>query len=123
VVVAETDAEAMTSARRAYKLWRERLMHLWVKHGTKPASLAFPEDFEQAQAAGLGIAGSPSTVRQWVEQEVARTGINYLVCRLAFGDLGYEESMRSTRLFGSHVLAPLRRCAPAAAPEASAVPA
>jgi len=121
VVVAETDAEAMTCARRAYKLWRERLMHLWVKHGTRPASLAFPEDFEQAQAAGLGIAGSPTTVRQWVEEEVARTGINYLVCRLAFGDLGYEESMRSTRLFGSHVLAPLRRTASAATSEASAV--
>jgi alkanesulfonate monooxygenase SsuD/methylene tetrahydromethanopterin reductase-like flavin-dependent oxidoreductase (luciferase family) len=109
VVVADSDAQAMAIASRAYKLWRERLMHLWVKHGTKPASLAFPEEFEQAQAAGLGIAGSPSTVRQWVEQEVERTGINYLVCRLAFGDLSYEESAQSTQLFGSQVLAPLQR--------------
>jgi alkanesulfonate monooxygenase SsuD/methylene tetrahydromethanopterin reductase-like flavin-dependent oxidoreductase (luciferase family) len=109
VVVAETDAEAMRIARRGYKLWRERLMHLWVKHGTKPASLAFPEDFEQAQAAGLGIAGAPETVRQWIEHEVERTGINYLVCRLAFGDLAYEESLQSTRLFGTHVLPKLRR--------------
>ena len=107
VVVADTDEQAMAIASRAYQLWRERLMHLWVKHGTKPASLAFPERFEQAQADGLGIAGSPSTVRQWVEEEVARTGINYLVCRLAFGDLSYEESAQSTRLFGRHVLTPL----------------
>jgi alkanesulfonate monooxygenase SsuD/methylene tetrahydromethanopterin reductase-like flavin-dependent oxidoreductase (luciferase family) len=109
VIVAATDAEAMRIARPAYKLWRERLMHLWVKHGTKPASLAFPENFDDAQAAGLGIAGAPDTVRQWVEQEVARTGINYLVCRLAFGDLRYEDSLQSTRLFGSHVLARLQR--------------
>lgn len=109
VVVADTDEQAMAIARRAYQLWRERLMHLWVQHGTRPASLAFPEQFEQAQAAGLGIAGSPATVRQWVEEEVARTGINYLVCRMAFGDLSHEESAHSTRLFGRHVLAPLSR--------------
>lgn len=108
VVVADTDAQAMAIASRAYKLWRERLMHLWVKHGTKPVSLAFPEEFEQAQAAGLGIAGSPATVRQWVQEEVQRTGINYLVCRLAFGDLSYEESAQSTQLFGSQVLTPLQ---------------
>lgn len=126
VVVADTDAEALATARRAYKLWHQRLMHLWVKHGTKPQSLAFPEDFDQAQAAGLGIAGSPETVRHWVEQEVERTGINYLACRLAFGDMHYEESLQSARLFGTHVLTPLRApvlaqraevpdCAPAAA--------
>ncbi|MBN9371195.1 MULTISPECIES: LLM class flavin-dependent oxidoreductase [unclassified Hydrogenophaga] len=121
VVVADTDAQAMAIASRAYTLWRERLMHLWVKHGTQPASLAFPERFEQAQAAGLGIAGAPSTVRQWVEEEVARTGINYLVCRMAFGDLSYEESARSTRLFGDQVLAPLSRAPVGAAADSSAL--
>ncbi|MEJ7931640.1 LLM class flavin-dependent oxidoreductase [Ramlibacter sp. AN1015] len=118
VVVADTDAEAVRIARPAYRMWRERLMHLWVQHGTKPATLAFPEEFDDAQAAGLGIAGSAETVRHWVEDEVQRTGINYLVCRLAFGDLRCEDSQRSARLFGSHVLARLRR--PAAKPDADA---
>jgi alkanesulfonate monooxygenase SsuD/methylene tetrahydromethanopterin reductase-like flavin-dependent oxidoreductase (luciferase family) len=110
IVVAETEAQARATARRAYKLWREHLFHLWVKHGTVPPSLAFPEDFDQAQALGMGIAGTPQTVRQWVEQEVERTGINYLVCRLTFGDMRYEESLQSTQLFGEHVLAKFGVC-------------
>lgn len=104
IVVAPTDAEALTIARRAYALWLQRLMHLWVKHGTKPQSLAFPDSFDGAQEAGLGVAGSPNTVREWVAEEVGRAGVNYLVCRMTFGDMHYEESLQSTRLFGRDVL-------------------
>lgn len=121
IVVAPSDAEARATASRAYKLWLDRLMHLWVKHGTRPQSLAFPDTFDEAQEAGLGIAGSPETVRRWVADEVERTGVNYLVCRMAFGDMRYDESLQSTQLFGRHVLAPLG--APVQAQAASLQPA
>lgn len=106
IVVAESDHEAREIARRAYRPWLEHLFHLWKVHGTRPASLAFPETFDEAQELGLGIAGAPDTVKAWVAAEAERTGINYLVCRLAFGDMTYEESLRSTQLLGEYVLKP-----------------
>lgn len=111
VVVAETDAEALACARRAYKLWYAHLMHLWVLHGTKPLTLAFPDNFDDAQRAGLGIAGSPDTVRAWIAAAAEETGVNYFVCRLAFGDMRLEESLRSTRLLGRDVLPALQETA------------
>ncbi|MGE4336586.1 MAG: LLM class flavin-dependent oxidoreductase, partial [Pigmentiphaga sp.] len=66
VVVADTEAEALAVARPAYRRWYEHLMHLWVVHGTRPQNLAFPEEFDDAQRLGLGIAGSPETVRDWI---------------------------------------------------------
>lgn len=104
IVVAETDTEALTTARRAYLLWVKHLMQLWDEYGTRPPTLAFPETFDEAQDLGLSIAGSPDTVKAWVADEFERTGINYLVCRMAFGDMTLDEAMRSTRLFGAHVL-------------------
>jgi len=104
VVVADSDGEALEAARRAYRRWYAHLMHLWVKHGTRPQTLSFPDNFDDAQRAGLGIAGSPATVRDWIASVAAQAGVNYFVCRLAFGDLTREESLRSTRLFAEHVL-------------------
>ncbi|MCK9511265.1 MAG: LLM class flavin-dependent oxidoreductase [Pigmentiphaga sp.] len=104
VVVADTDAEALEAARPAYRRWYEHLMHLWVVHGTRPQNLAFPETFDDAQRLGLGIAGSPDTVRDWIAASANEAGVNYFVCRLAFGDLSLENSLRSTRLLSEHVL-------------------
>ncbi|MPS30163.1 MAG: LLM class flavin-dependent oxidoreductase [Alcaligenaceae bacterium] len=104
VVVADTDAQAMDAARRAYQRWYTHLMHLWVKHGTLPRTLSFPDNFDDAQRAGLGIAGSPATVRDWIAEASDQAGINYFVCRLAFGDLTLAESLRSTALMAESVL-------------------
>ena len=104
IVVADTDGEALETARRAYQRWYAHLMHLWVKHGTRPQTLSFPDNFDDAQRAGLGIAGSPETVRRWIAAAAEETGVNYFVCRMAFGDLTREESLRSTQLFAEHIL-------------------
>ncbi len=106
VVIAPTEAEALAAARRAYVLWRERLFSLWVKHNDSPATLAFPETFDEAQELGLGIASTAEGVRQWVEDHAQRTGINYLVCRFAFGDLTRDESLESVRQFQQAVMCP-----------------
>ncbi|MCK9511771.1 MAG: LLM class flavin-dependent oxidoreductase [Pigmentiphaga sp.] len=104
IVVADTEDDALASARRAYRRWYEHLMHLWVVHGTKPQTLAFPDNFDEAQRLGLGIAGTPGQVRDWIAAQAEAAGINYFVCRLAFGDLTLEESLRSVRLLSAQVL-------------------
>lgn len=106
VVVAETDEKAMAIAAAPYERWRRSLLHLWIKNGTDPG-LPFPETFEEAHRAGLAIAGSPDTVRRQVEATVEACGVNYLVCRMAFGDLAYEDSLKSAKLFGREVISAL----------------
>jgi hypothetical protein len=79
-------------------------MLLWRQHGMKPFNLSYGEDFESLEASGQGVAGSPAKVRDYLMKEVETAGINYLVARLAFGDLSLEESMRSLDLFARHVM-------------------
>lgn len=104
VVVAPTDAEALSIARRAYARWWASFMFLWKKHDAAPMFAAFPEDFDQVFKAGLAAVGSPSTVRRLLESEIAQSGVNYLLCRFAFGDLTLDESLRSVDLFAAQVM-------------------
>ena len=52
VVVADTDAEALTIARRAYPRWVESFRWLWVRNGTLPGITAwYPDSFDQLAGA------------------------------------------------------------------------
>jgi alkanesulfonate monooxygenase SsuD/methylene tetrahydromethanopterin reductase-like flavin-dependent oxidoreductase (luciferase family) len=103
VVVAHTDAQAQAIARRAYARWYTSFMHLWRMHGKAPQFGGFPEDFDQACAAGLVIAGSPATVRDLLTEQMEQVGATYLLARFAFGDLSLTESMVSAELFAAEV--------------------
>ena len=110
VVVAETDAEAMRLARRAYLPWRESFIWLFKRHGAQPRIIdLLPPTFDELMAIGNGVAGSPATVRDWIAEEAAATGINYFVSWLAFGDLTVDESLRSLDLFANEVVPALAR--------------
>jgi alkanesulfonate monooxygenase SsuD/methylene tetrahydromethanopterin reductase-like flavin-dependent oxidoreductase (luciferase family) len=104
VVIAKTDEEAMKIASRAYARWYASFMFLWKKHNSAPQFAAFPEDFGAVFKAGLAAVGSPSTVRKLLESEISQSGVNYMLCRFAFGDLTLEESLRSVELFSKEVL-------------------
>jgi alkanesulfonate monooxygenase SsuD/methylene tetrahydromethanopterin reductase-like flavin-dependent oxidoreductase (luciferase family) len=105
VVVADTDAEAMRLARRAYTAWRESFVWLFKRNNAEPRIVALlPESFDELMKIGNGVAGSPATVRQWIGEEIAATGINYFVSWLAFGDLAPEDSLRSVELFSREVM-------------------
>ena len=39
-----------------------------------------------------------------IESQIEQSGVNYLLCRFAFGDLSLEESRRSVGLFASEVM-------------------
>ena len=61
IVVAETDDEAMSVARRAYRLWFESINLLWRKYEVpSPLDGVLPEDFLDWHNAGAGFAGTPA---------------------------------------------------------------
>jgi alkanesulfonate monooxygenase SsuD/methylene tetrahydromethanopterin reductase-like flavin-dependent oxidoreductase (luciferase family) len=105
VVVADTDEEALRIARRAYPRWRESFRWLFARHGVEPRVIGiYPPTFDELQAMDNAIAGSPATVRRFVENEMKASGLNYFVPWLAFGDLTLEETLRSVELFSREVM-------------------
>ena len=104
IVVGDTDKEAQGAAKRAFLLWYDALIHLWRAHGVGLPRQLIPEKFEDALAEGYIIAGSAATVRERMKRDNEVAGINYCLCRLAFGDLSFEESKRSVELFAREVM-------------------
>lgn len=115
VVIAETDGAAMDIARRAYARWHASFMFLWKKHAAQPMFAALPEDFDKVVEMGLAAVGAPDTVREILNQQIAGGGVNYLLCRFAFGDLTLAQSLRSVDLFSAQVMAGLSEPLAAAA--------
>src|SRR3984885_15330843 len=105
VVVAQTEHEALEIARRGYDKWRASFMKLWIAHGSMPTAHAiFPERYEDAEAQGRAVAGTPDKVRDFLQQTIDDAGLNYLLCRFAFGDITGEEALNSIDLFTRHVM-------------------
>ncbi|MCW5746469.1 MAG: LLM class flavin-dependent oxidoreductase [Alphaproteobacteria bacterium] len=104
VVVGDSDKEASDAARRAFKLWYAALEHLWRKNGVGLPRQLIPAEFDDAVAGGYIVAGSAASVRDRMRQDNDIAGINYCLCRMAFGDLSHAESMRSVELFARDVM-------------------
>jgi alkanesulfonate monooxygenase SsuD/methylene tetrahydromethanopterin reductase-like flavin-dependent oxidoreductase (luciferase family) len=105
VVVADSDAEALSIARRAYPRWRESFRWLFARHGAEPRIAAlYPASFDELQAIENGVAGSPGTVRDFFRSEIEATGATYLLGWFAFGDMTIAESLRSIELFAREVM-------------------
>ncbi len=104
VIMGETDAEALTIARRAYPLWHRHFHHLFHMHGTSPAGGERPPHFDQIKDGGRGIAGSPATVTRMIKAQMEQAGTNYFVGQFAFGDLTPSEVLRTVDLFTREVM-------------------
>jgi alkanesulfonate monooxygenase SsuD/methylene tetrahydromethanopterin reductase-like flavin-dependent oxidoreductase (luciferase family) len=105
IVIADTRKEALEIARRGYQKWRDSFLMLWRKHGTalpNPNAL-FPEQFEEAEAEGRAVAGTPDHVRDVLQRSIDEGGLNYLLCRFAFGDITADEALQSVELFARRV--------------------
>jgi alkanesulfonate monooxygenase SsuD/methylene tetrahydromethanopterin reductase-like flavin-dependent oxidoreductase (luciferase family) len=105
IVIAETRKEALEIARRGYHKWRDSFLVLWRKHNMQlpnPNAL-FPEQFEEAEAQGRAVAGTPDHVREFIQSSIDEGGLNYLLCRFAFGDITCDEALQSVELFTRHV--------------------
>ena len=105
VVVADTDAEALAIARRAYPRWRASFFWLFERHGSAPRTHAhYPKTFDEMAALGTAIAGAPATVCDFIAADVKATGANYWTPWLAFGDLTIDEALHSVDLFAREVV-------------------
>jgi alkanesulfonate monooxygenase SsuD/methylene tetrahydromethanopterin reductase-like flavin-dependent oxidoreductase (luciferase family) len=108
IMVADTDETALAIARRAYLRWRASFTYLHEMHGTQPASPLRADSFDELAERGLGVAGSPETVRAFLAAQLKDCGANYVVGQLAFGDLTVAEMLRSVELFSEKVMPALR---------------
>ena len=112
IVVAETDAKAITIARRAYLRWRASFVYLSEMNGTKPDSPLNVESFDIVVDQGQAIAGSPETVRAFLAAQLENSGANYVVGQFCFGDLQLEEILQSVELFATQVMPSLQLVIP-----------
>lgn len=103
VVVGETDQQAKALANRAYPIWHESFFELFRRFNQKPQQ-TWSGDFNVMEADGLAVAGSPSTVTRALGDQLQKTGANYLVSQLVFGDMTPDESARSIELYASNVM-------------------
>jgi len=103
IVIAESDQEARTIARRAYPVWHNHFYFLFYLLGGKPAHPR-PAEFDKMMEIGQAVAGSPQTVRQFLQAQIDESAANYLVGQFAFGDLSLEESLRTVELFKDEVM-------------------
>ena len=108
IVVAETDGDALTIARRAYLRWRSSFVYLSAMHGALPDSPLNVESFDQLIEQGQAIAGSVDTVRAFLRKQMEISGANYLVGQFCFGDLSLDEMFRSVELFALHIMPELK---------------
>jgi alkanesulfonate monooxygenase SsuD/methylene tetrahydromethanopterin reductase-like flavin-dependent oxidoreductase (luciferase family) len=108
IIVAETEAEAMKAGRTAYEKWFRSFMLLWNRYGTKPPNVVLPEDFTDFVRGGFAYAGTPEQVGERMLDGITESGVNYMLCRFAFGDLPFEISRRSVDLFATEVITKMR---------------
>ncbi len=109
IVVADTDAEAMNIARRAYLRWRASFVYLSEMNGRQMQSPLRADSFDTLIVQGQAIAGSPETVRAFLATQIEDCGVNYIVGQFCFGDLALEEMLHSVGLFSAHVMPALRK--------------
>jgi len=108
VVVADTDADALAIAERAWPRFYDSFYKLWRRHGTEPARLKLATSFAGMVAAGQAVAGAPQTVIDALGAQACEGRLNYLVGQFMFGDLPHEHAVRSVSLFARTVMPALR---------------
>jgi alkanesulfonate monooxygenase SsuD/methylene tetrahydromethanopterin reductase-like flavin-dependent oxidoreductase (luciferase family) len=105
IYVAPTDNEALTVARRAYKVWQTSFMHLWRAYGQLPNRGERVDTFDALRdIERKGVAGSPATVRDYLKAHLDDCGANYLVGQMVFGDMHLDEALSSIDLFAREVM-------------------
>jgi alkanesulfonate monooxygenase SsuD/methylene tetrahydromethanopterin reductase-like flavin-dependent oxidoreductase (luciferase family) len=100
--VADTQAQAEETARRAYAIWFDSNAELFRRYGTLP--LHFPSTYDEAAKREMMIVGTPDLVRDRLKQITDESGTNYVLGRFAFGDIPPERVLRSVTLFAKEVM-------------------
>lgn len=108
VVITENGTAALAIARRAYARWLVSFNYLHHMHGTTPLLGPRPENFDTLMQMGLGVAGTPDKVIEFLAAQLDDCGANYMVGQFAFGDLTLDEMRQSVALFAREVMPALR---------------
>jgi alkanesulfonate monooxygenase SsuD/methylene tetrahydromethanopterin reductase-like flavin-dependent oxidoreductase (luciferase family) len=104
VVVAPTDEEASEIAERAYANFISSFRFVANRHGIENTISGRENSFAELMGVGRGVAGSPTSVADYLIDQMRRTGANYCLMYLAFGDLTAAEIERSADLFVTKVM-------------------
>jgi alkanesulfonate monooxygenase SsuD/methylene tetrahydromethanopterin reductase-like flavin-dependent oxidoreductase (luciferase family) len=105
IVVAESDKEAIRIASDAYPRWRESMEYIWRRSDVEfPLASVLPPTFEELQSRGIGFAGSPNGLRDYLNGLQAESAINYIACAVMFGNMSFSDAARSIELIGEHVI-------------------
>jgi alkanesulfonate monooxygenase SsuD/methylene tetrahydromethanopterin reductase-like flavin-dependent oxidoreductase (luciferase family) len=107
IVVAETDAQAMAIARRAFPHWYESFHFLYHAHHRSPVFGERP-GLDGMLGLGQAIVGSPSTVLAALAAQVEACDAELQLGQFVFGDMRLAESLRSIELFAEHVMPALQ---------------
>jgi alkanesulfonate monooxygenase SsuD/methylene tetrahydromethanopterin reductase-like flavin-dependent oxidoreductase (luciferase family) len=104
IVVAKSQQDALRVAKKGFDAWYANFQYLWRANHHPLKGYSIPEDFEEARAQGIMLAGTAHEVRECLEQEIEKSGANYILTRFAFGNLSFEESKESLERFESDVM-------------------
>lgn len=106
VLVADSDGEAVERARAAYGAMMEHYYKPIPGERYDPDYIPPPTrvSFERALEIESLIAGSPDTVRDYLQRYAEGSGANYFVAVFHWGDLTHDEAARSLELFASDVM-------------------
>ncbi|MBM3607415.1 MAG: LLM class flavin-dependent oxidoreductase, partial [Alphaproteobacteria bacterium] len=112
IYIADKDEEARRIAKPAMEHHTASLN--WIRKRNAADQLANrlnvhrSEKFEDWEAQGMVIAGSPSTVARELRKQVEFLGVNYLVLYMFFGTMTLAQALRSMQLFRSEVMPQLK---------------
>jgi alkanesulfonate monooxygenase SsuD/methylene tetrahydromethanopterin reductase-like flavin-dependent oxidoreductase (luciferase family) len=110
VVLAETEADAVATAERAYRRWRRHMELLWVQRGYAFPLVTLPQEIGPLLAAGGAFAGTAQGARRYIAGQIETSGANYFICDITFGDITPEEAMRTVELLGREVMPSFTGC-------------
>jgi alkanesulfonate monooxygenase SsuD/methylene tetrahydromethanopterin reductase-like flavin-dependent oxidoreductase (luciferase family) len=105
--VAETDALAQAQAKPAYELFAHNFSYRYVRRG-QPERYADRRNFEHELERASILVGSAATVRDALQDMLARSGANYVVGCFSFGSLTLEQTLNSVELFAREVMPALQ---------------
>ena len=108
IYVADTDAEAARIMKPAFEHHLRSLNWLRDKHGssefTNRLNVHRGVSYEECEANGMVISGSPETVRRKITDQAGELGLNYLLSYLFYGTLSAADAHRSLQLFSTEVM-------------------
>ena len=108
IVVADTDEEARRIMKPAFEHHLASLNYIRNLNGSTELSERLNVhrgiDFESCEVNGMAIAGSPETVVAKLTEQAGELGTNYLLAYMMFGNLSFDDSLRSLQLFSTEVM-------------------